>query len=251
VVPEAHLCPLCKKQMRHGHPFVCRKMTGNRTLRHNGIRDVVHQEAVQAHAGKVSFEPTVVDLGIAVRPTAPGQGTGKDRTDPYRARADVSLDLHAGSLPSPASTLVIDVVVTHPISEWSVKKSVAGKAPVAGAAAQVMVNAKEKSYGDRFIINNQLLYACSMESAGYMHRRFVSLVRLIAKLQHKHWSAATADPRTRPVYFAARFRRAIERISIALQRGNARLIIAYRRSCALAAKKAGTGGPAANSAQQG
>ena len=156
-----------------------------------------------------------------------------------RNRADILFTLDASRPGTLSNSAFIDVVVTCPTAgmtaaqRGATRKNAAGHiigghGRPQGEAADEHAALKVKAYSKRFDITTTRFFPFALESTGFMHKTALDALRTIVKLQSAYWDSRAAAGVARYIPYGTRFRRAVERMSTALQEGNAHILTGYR-----------------------
>ena len=208
-VPAGRLVP-----HSHHHALVCSKMAGHRNRRHNVIRDTLVQIASRIPDADVASEPHVhSELHYARKAGGDKNDDGSDidhRGDAWIRASDKQAE----------HKWLVDVTVVHPPRP----SNDAASAAEPGAAAETAAAKKVDTYTRNYTIPSEVVVPVAFETVGRINDSAVVFLKQLAWLLFRTQKEGSGMPRPR-----AFFRRMLgERLSVALQRGNARMVNVYR-----------------------
>jgi hypothetical protein len=228
---------LCSKQLDEygGHAWSCKHMGRHRTHNHTGISRTVFGETKQVRDVQSILEANIVDCGFHAKPDVV--------PDPSGSRMDLGVITNRNGLRDAATTLVVDVSITSPLTQISTNEGglvtrtnagivTAGDGQKQGAAADRAVKKKNKKYLERFDISKEQFFPFVIETGGFMHRRALDFVGVVARLQSDYFQKQAPLGRALQRFsIGARFRHIIERVAVTQQSGFSRMLLNYQQKC--------------------
>jgi len=211
------------KVSRHSidHAFCCPKNKRIRTYTHDAARDAIvnftQQAMRQRGAGriKVKKEPFCTDdLKLKRKVGAP------EPTTEHRADVGITIIGTDGRV----ERLAVDLTGTHPgVGDAPGAIDLPGPAPAAGTYADKKAAFKTKHYADNYVNTSSVVVPLAWETAG---RYDSGATAVLARITRIVLSSFDPNDGRVPSYSSLR-RQLAEQLSVAVQRGNARLMRQY------------------------
>lgn len=198
------------------HSLTCRRLAGHRNKRHNVVRDTLAQLAAPIEGVEIVTEPVVhAGLGYARKEGCDTDEHGHD----IDHRGDVWIKAQDKKSKETISWLV-DVTVHHaPASN-----STAAAPAEPGSTAETAAAGKVADYTRNYVIPSETVVPVAFETGGRINDSAGAFLKHLAWMLFRSQKAGVPKPR-------AYFRRMLgERLSVSLQRGNARMIDIYRKA---------------------
>ena len=240
-IPTRCTDPKCQRQQdAYGdHAFRCKASGAARTRRHTDVLRQLHH---------VLFSDTKVKGAYEVRPDFSMTDAGwqrKQASGPHLF-ADLAIRKRDGS---DSTYRAIDLVITHPAPD------VAGQhdeGQQLGAAAARAEKAKHTKYGQQYHFNKEHLIPVAIETLGTLGTQARQLIKEVADVARPCDWVVDESGKLRPVDWDAMrslfIRDLRERVAVALQIGNARVVRCWGKLCCKPSA-AGAGAAAAADAE--